>query len=54
MLVLHDGVWLPGWQNGWVRWPDGQWRASVSFTADYEWGRGKHVKSVPADQVRLP
>lgn len=51
--VERDGVWWPGWQNAWVRWPDGSWRADVEFVAQYEWGAGKHVMSVPAERVRL-
>lgn len=52
--VLHNGQWLPGQQDAWVLWPDGTWRASVTFTARYEWGPGKHVMSLPAERVRLP
>lgn len=50
--VWHDGRWVRGEQDGWVRWPDGEWRASVTFSVDHEWGRGRYVKSLPADQVR--
>lgn len=48
--VLHtDGAWYRGEQDGWVRWPDGQWRASVTYSA----GVGeKYVRSVPAESVR--
>lgn len=52
--VLHEGRWWPGSQDAWVRWPDGSWRASVTFVAVYEWGQGKHLLSVPAERVRLP
>lgn len=51
--VLHEGAWWPGFQDGWVPWPDG-WRASVEFSVQYDWGLGKHTMSVPADRVRLP
>jgi hypothetical protein len=49
--VFHDGRWVPATQDGWVRWDDG-WRASVSYVLEHEWGRGRYVKSVPADEVR--
>jgi hypothetical protein len=51
--VLHDGQWVAGAQDAWVRWPDGEWRASVSYSVDYEWGPGKHLRSLPADRLRL-
>lgn len=50
--VLHDGRWVPAMQDAWVRWPDGEWRASVTYAVDHEWGRGRYVKSVPSDEVR--
>jgi hypothetical protein len=37
-----------------VRWPDEQWRASVTYKVQHEWGPGRHQRSVPDDQVRLP
>lgn len=50
VLVRHeDGRWYPGLQDGWVRWPDDTWRASVTYTvAPGE----KYVRSVDADRVR--
>lgn len=51
--VELDGVWWPGSQDAWVRWPDRTWRASVEFIAQYDWGDGKHVMSVTEDRVRL-
>lgn len=50
--VLHDGRWVPGQQDGWVRWPDDGWYASVTYVLEHEWGRGRYVRSVPADEVR--
>jgi hypothetical protein len=52
--VWHDGAWVPALQDAWVRWPDGEWMASVSYVVDHDWGRGKYLRSVPADEVRLP
>jgi hypothetical protein len=50
--VEHDdGTWYPGWQDAWVRWPDGSWRASVSYTIA---PGTKYLRSVPAEKVRLP
>jgi hypothetical protein len=52
--VLHDdGRWVAGEQDAWVRWPDGDWRASVIYSVIYEWGPGRHVRSLPAERVRL-
>ena len=51
--VLHEGRWVSGAQDAWVRWPDGAWRASVAYSVQYEWGPGKHLRSLPADRVRL-
>jgi hypothetical protein len=49
--VLHGGRWVPAMQDGWVRWDD-EWRASVTYVLAHEWGRGRYVRSVPADEVR--
>jgi len=51
--VLHDdGVWYPGLQDAWSRWPaTGEWRASVSYSIKPGM---KYVRSVSAEQVRLP
>lgn len=51
--MLHDGRWWPGWQDAWIPW-ETEWRASVEFVVQYDWGPGKHVLSVSADRVRLP
>jgi hypothetical protein len=52
--VLHDdGQWVVGAQDAWVRWPDGEWRASVTYSVVYEWGAGRHLRSMPANRVRL-
>jgi hypothetical protein len=53
VLVLHnDGVWYPGLQDAWSRWPDtSEWRASVSYSVAPGM---KYVRSVPADQLKLP
>jgi hypothetical protein len=53
--VLHDdGRWHDGAQDGWVRWLDGSWRASVTYSVVYDWGPGTHLRSLPAERVRLP
>jgi hypothetical protein len=36
--VLHDGQWVAGAQDAWVRWPDGEWRASVTYSVVHECG----------------
>ncbi|NUS55866.1 MAG: hypothetical protein HOV66_13570 [Streptomycetaceae bacterium] len=47
--VERDGVWYRGLQDGWVRWPDGTWRASVEYSV----APGiKYSQSVPAARVR--
>lgn len=47
--VLHDdGRWYAGEQDGWVRWPDGAWRASVTYTVAVG---EKFVRSVPDSRV---
>ena len=47
--VEHDGAWYRGLQDGWVRWPDGQWRASVEWSVS---PGEKYSRSVPATKVR--
>ncbi|NUS59167.1 MAG: hypothetical protein HOV66_30565 [Streptomycetaceae bacterium] len=47
--VEHEGVWYRGLCEGWVRWPDGDWRASVAYTVS---PGIKYVRSVTADRVR--
>jgi hypothetical protein len=51
--VLHDGRWVAGAQNASGRRPDGNWRASVTYTVGYDWGLGRHLRSLPAERVRL-
>ena len=35
--VLHDdGRWAAGAKHAWVRWPNGEWRASVAYSVMYE------------------
>lgn len=47
--VEHDGAWYRGLQDGWIRWPDGSWRASVAYTVS---AGIKYSRSVSADRVR--
>jgi hypothetical protein len=51
--LLHDGQWVAGTQDPWVRSPDGEWRSSGAYSVVYEWGPGKHLRSLPAHPVRL-
>ena len=53
-VQLDDGRWVDGLQQAWVRWPDGSWRASVSYQLQHDHVRGSHLASLPADRVRLP
>ncbi|WP_222267422.1 hypothetical protein [Modestobacter marinus] len=53
--VLHDdGRWVGGLQDAWVRWPSGEWRASVAYSVVNEWGQDRHLRSLLAERVRLP
>ncbi|MGY1712514.1 hypothetical protein ACI8AC_23685 [Geodermatophilus sp. SYSU D00758] len=55
VLVEHDQQWWPGWPHAWRLCDDGRgWRADVEYVITHEWGRGKHVPSVPATRLRLP
>ena len=55
VLVELDSQWWPGFQQAWRLTSDrGSWVAEVEFTAQYDWGRGKHLMAVPAKRVRLP
>lgn len=51
--IWHDGAWVPGVQTGWVRQPDGSWKADVQYVVRYDWGPGKHVRTVTEGRVRL-
>ena len=54
VLVEHDGRWWPGTQRAWRLCDDGRgWRADVEYVAEYEWGRGKHLPTVPPERLRL-
>jgi hypothetical protein len=51
--VERDGIWWPGWCTGWLLCDDDRgWRALVEYVAVYDWGRGKHLGSVPPARVR--
>jgi hypothetical protein len=51
ILVLHDdGRWYEGYQDGWTRWPDGSWRASVSYTTE---PGSKYLRSLPAERIQV-
>lgn len=52
--VWHDDTWVIGVQTAWIRQDDGSWKASVEYTVEHDWGRGKHVRVVGEDRVRLP
>lgn len=49
VLVEHEGRWYRGFCEGWARWPNGVWMASVTYSvAPGE----KYVRSVPPERVR--
>ena len=52
--VEHDGRWWRGFQSRWLLCADGRgWMAQVEYTAQHEWGRGKHLESVPPERIRI-
>jgi hypothetical protein len=52
--VEHSGRWLPGVQHAWRLCDDGRgWLADVEYVVDYPWGRGKHLRVVPPERVRV-
>ncbi len=52
--VEHGGRWWPGSQSAWRLCDDGRgWRADVEYVVEHEWGRGRHVATVPPDRVRI-
>lgn len=52
VLVQHDdGGWYPGVQDAWTRWPDGGWRASVTYSVAPGM---RYLRSVPPERLRLP
>jgi hypothetical protein len=54
VVVEKDGAWWPGFQRAWRVCDDGRgWMADVEFTAQYDWGLGKHLATVTPHRVRL-
>jgi hypothetical protein len=52
--VKHDGRWWPGFQSRWLLCDDGRrWMAQVEYTAQHDWGLGKHLESVPPERLRM-
>ena len=52
VLSLHDdGHWYAGLQTDWLRWPDGEWHAHVTYTVA---PGSTYLRSVTAELVRLP
>jgi hypothetical protein len=48
------GQWWPGVQHAWRLTSDRDfWIADVEFSAQYDWGLGKHFQCVPPERVRL-
>jgi hypothetical protein len=53
VLVKHESRWWSGFQAAWRLCHDDRgWVADVEFTAEYEWGPGKHVMAALAARVR--
>ncbi len=52
--VEHDGHWWSVFQSRWLLCDDDRgWMAQVEYTAQHEWGRGKHLASVPPARLRI-
>ncbi len=52
--VEHGGQWWPGFQSAWRLCDDGRgWMADVEYSVQHEWGRGKHLQTVPPERVRV-
>ncbi len=55
VLVANDGQWWPGEQSAWRLCDDGfGWRAAVTWRQLHDYGWGRHLTSVPPEQVRIP
>ena len=52
--VEHGGQWCPGFQSRWLLCDDDRgWMAQVEYTAQHEWGRSKHLASVPPERLHI-
>jgi hypothetical protein len=52
--VEQDGAWWPGFQWAWRLCDDDRgWMAHVEYSVQHEWGRGKHLQSVPPELLRV-
>jgi len=52
--VEHKGQWCPGFQSRWLLCDDDRgWMAQVGYTAQHQWGRARHLESVPPERIRM-
>jgi hypothetical protein len=52
--VEHGGQWSQGFQSAWRLCDDGRgWMAQVEYSVQHEWGRGKHLQTVPPERLRV-
>ena len=52
--VEHEGQWWPGFQSRWLLCDDERgWMAQVEHSVQHEWGRGKHLQTVPPERLRV-
>ena len=55
VVVEHGGEWWPGLQPAGQLCDDGRGlRADVEYSVRYDWGIGKHLRTVPPERLRLP